>query len=112
MRSLRFLLVCCWPLLASCATGALYTHTVEPLTLNLEVTPVMADSGKGAVKRFQYYVDVEWDRNGIGAIAREHGFETVHYADLETFAILGIWRQRRVHVYGTRRPDTQPPTAE
>lgn len=28
------------------------------------------------------------------------GIETVHYADLETLSVLGVWNQRWVHVYG------------
>ena len=41
-----------------------------------------------------------WDSNGIGDIARKNGLEAIYFADLETFSILGIWSQYRVHVYG------------
>jgi hypothetical protein len=90
-------------LLAGCATGFIYTQTTRPLTLNFHETPSGVgerNEGEGDVKRFRYYVDIMWDSNAIGRIAKEHGFETVYYADLETLSVLGIWNQRFVHVYG------------
>jgi hypothetical protein len=53
-----------------------------------------------SVKTFQYYVRVDWGDGAIGKIANEHGIKTVHYADLETLIILGIFTQYTVHIYG------------
>ena len=89
-------------LLCGC-TGLVYTHTIEPLTLDLHDTPVVDESSSGDIKKFQYYVEVQWDKNGIGAIAKKYGFDEIYYADLETLRVLGIWTQRWVHVYGTRK---------
>ena len=88
-------------LLQAC-TGLVYTHTVEPLTLDLHDTPRGTQRSSGDIKEFRYYVEVQWDRNGIGAIAKKHGFARIDYADMETLQVLGIWTRRRVHVYGTR----------
>ncbi len=89
--------------------GLVYNHTTQPLTLDMNETPVVRESSKGNVKTFQYYVRVQWDKNGIGQIATEYGFDEVYYADLETLRILGIWTQRWVHVYGTRQASTGAP---
>jgi TRL (tRNA-associated locus)-like protein len=82
--------------------GLIYTHTIQPLTRDFRQTPVVGDKATGDVKEIQYYVRVLWSGNGIGAIAKENGFDKVYYADLETLRVLGIWIQEWVHVYGTR----------
>jgi hypothetical protein len=94
----RVSLACALPALAGC----IYAHTTRPLTTDLHGAPVVDEEASGDVKRFQYYVRVAWDSNAIGEIAKEHGFEEVYYADLETLRILGIWTQRWVHVYGRK----------
>ncbi len=81
-------------------TGCIYSHTVSPLTLNFHNTPGGDTSGTGNTKTLTYYVDIRWDINGIGAVARENGIDEIYYADLETLRILGYWRQDWVHVYG------------
>lgn len=97
-RLARLSLAALLPLLSGC----LYSHTVRPLTTNLNGAPVVETSARADVKEFDYYVRVVWDSNGIGDIGRRNGFEEVYYADLETLRILGIWKQRWVHVYGRR----------
>jgi len=94
--------LCCLQLLATgCATnGAIFTHVTEPLDLNFERTPMHRDEGSGDWHTVQYYVQVDWGRNGLGEIARRHGLKCIHYADLETLSVLGIYAQRKVHVYG------------
>jgi hypothetical protein len=87
-------------LMAGCTPGFIYTHQTEPLALNFRTTPSGRNAAKGDVKHFSYYVDVRWDKNGIGEIARKNDIEEIYYADLETFSVLGIWQQRWVHVYG------------
>lgn len=100
------LLACVAPALSGCASpfGLVYTHTFEPLTANFHRTPVVSDRAAGDVKQIDFYVRVLWDSNAIGEIAKQHGFEEVYYADLETLRVLGIWTQKWAHVYGTRRP--------
>ena len=60
----------------------------------------------GAMTQDQVHEVLRAQRAGyskhFGEIAKEHGFETVYYADLETLSVLGVWTQQYVHVYGTR----------
>jgi hypothetical protein len=57
-----------------CFSGGVYTHVTKPLDVNLDRTPVH-DGGRA-------------------------GITTIHYADLETLSVLGIWTQRWAVVYG------------
>ena len=93
------------PLVATgCLSGAIYTHTTVPLDVNLEATPVYDERARGAWNTLNYYVRVDWGSQGIGDVAKKHGFARIYYADLETVAVLGIWTQRYAHVYGERAP--------
>jgi hypothetical protein len=107
------LLACLAPAVTGCTgpRGLVYTHIVEPLTTDFHATPVVQDEAAGDVKELRYYVRVSWSTNGIGAVAKEHGFDKVYYADLETLSVLGIWTQQWVHVYGTRLAPTATPDA-
>ncbi|MCA8954729.1 MAG: hypothetical protein KDC87_01570 [Planctomycetes bacterium] len=97
MRRLLPTLVLAGLLCGSCV----FQHTVEPLTVNFDQTPVVPRGKKGDTKQFTFsYVNLLWDSNGIGQIAREHGLQEVYFADLEVLSVLGIWTQRWVHVYG------------
>lgn len=94
-------------LLASgCATGVLYTHTVQPLTIDMHRTPVATVEKEGSVKVISFprfggeYRLVAWDSAAIGDIAKKQGMEEVYFADVETFSILQIWNRYTVHVYG------------
>ena len=92
-------------LLCGCTYGAVYTHITRPLTTNFHRTPVGdAFHAKGDVKelRYNFYLRVLWDENSIGSIAKDAGLKQIYYADIETFSILGIWTQYRVHVYGSK----------
>ncbi len=84
----------------SCTSGAVFTHVVVPLDTNFDRTAVQADSARDDTKRFQYRVRIEWGDQAIGEIARRHGIHTVHYADVETLSLLGVWTQRWVRIYG------------
>lgn len=86
--------------LIGCTPGFVYTHNTEPLVIDFHETPAGQDAARGDTKHFSYYVDVRWDENGIGEIARRTDMEEIYYADLETLSIFGIWTQRWVHVYG------------
>ncbi len=46
---------------------------------------------------------VDWGSDGIGDIAKRHGFARVDYADVETLTVLGVWTQQWARVYGERR---------
>jgi len=89
--------------LAGCARGLLYTQTTQPLTTNFHDTPSGIGTrtrGEGDIKRLRYYIEVWWDSNAIGEIAKANGIETIYYADIETLSVLGVWRQTFVNVYG------------
>ncbi len=87
--------------LAGCTPrGLLYTHIRTPLDINMSQTPADGKNVHGDLKHFPFYVDVMWDSNAIGDIAKQNGIETVYYADLETLRILIFWNQYTVHVYG------------
>ena len=87
--------------LSSCVNGMLYQHTVVPLSTDFKNTPAGERTGNGDVKRFRYsVVDINWDTNAIGDIAKKAGLEEVYFADIETLRILGIWTQTWVHIYG------------
>jgi len=88
--------------LSGCAV--IYSHTTMPLDLNHDATKCEMDmeDGEDNIKHFRYdIVDVRWDSNAIGEVARDHGINTVYYADMEELSLLfGIWNQHTVHVYG------------
>jgi hypothetical protein len=83
-----------------CATGAIYTHTTVPLDTNFDRTPVFQKEADDSVNTLQYYIRVDWGNAAIGKIAKDHGFQRVYYADLETLSVLGFWTQQFVHIYG------------
>lgn len=82
--------------------GLIYTHTRKPLDVNLTETPSALNHAKANIRHLQYqfYVDLRWGSNSVGDIARQNGFETVYFADMEKLSILGIWKQYTVHIYG------------
>jgi hypothetical protein len=45
-------------------------------------------------------LQVDWGSTAIGDGMRAAGLTRVHYADLETLSILGLWTQRWIHLYG------------
>jgi len=103
------LLSCLGAVLSGCSPyGIIYTHKFEPLTTDYHDTPTVTEQGAGDVKEISYYVRVLWNCNGIGDVAKKHGFDTVYYADLETLSIFSIWKQEWAHVYGTRKVPAEP----
>lgn len=80
--------------------GVLFTHVTRPLDVNLDRTPVHSKDAASDWHTVKYYVQVDWGRNGLGQVAKRHGLTRIHYADLETFSILGFYTQQKVHVYG------------
>ena len=86
--------------LTGCSTARIYHHVTLPLDVNFRNTPVADLKAGGNTKQFRYYVDVNWDSNGIGDIAKKAGFEKVYYADRTVLSVAGIWTQVFVTVYG------------
>ncbi len=87
--------------LAGCTPrGLLYTHIKTPLDINMSQTPADGKNVHGDLKHIPFYVDILWDSNAIGDIAKQNGIKTVYFADLETLRILIFWNQYTVHVYG------------
>lgn len=81
--------------------GIVYTHVTKPLDVDMNRTPFVDNAHTGNVKHFEFDVaKIVWDTNAIGDIIRGHGMDTVYFAEIETFEILGIWNQYTVHVYG------------
>ena len=102
------LFACLASALSGCAPlGLVYSHTFEPLSTNFNETPVVSEHAAGDVRQFNFYVRVLWHGNAIGEIAKQHGFDEVYYADLETLRVLGIWTQQWAHVYGSRKAEPQ-----
>jgi hypothetical protein len=95
--------------LAGCTNGVLfgsglYSHTVEPLTINPNPTEVRNSmkQASGYINQLQYQVvSIRVGKNGLGQVAKEHGLETVYFADIEKWsAVFGFWQMKVVHIYG------------
>lgn len=105
-----FIIAC--SVLSGCSNGVLFrdgvfSHTVKPLTFNREPTKLREGEREaiGRINQFQYPLTaglgVRIGKNGLGDIAREHGINTIYYADIERWsAVFGIWSAEVVHVYG------------
>jgi PBP1b-binding outer membrane lipoprotein LpoB len=92
--------------LALLFSGCVYIHTVEPLTLNMDRTPMTSVEKEGSLKLISFpplsgaYQLVAWDSAAIGDVAKKQGMQEVYFADLETLSILRIWNRYTIHVYG------------
>ena len=90
-------------ILSGCTTGIIYTHTMQPLTLDQHNTRVVPTSGVGDIKHLALIypqLSVAWDDAAIGDIAKKNGIQEMYFADLETLRILWIWNRYWLHVYG------------
>jgi hypothetical protein len=88
-------------LVSGCGVGIIYTHTYQPLSLDMHNTKVVPTGADGNIKHIQVgMAGVAWDSAAIGDIAKKNGLTEIYSADLETFKVLGIWNQYTVHVYG------------
>ena len=86
---------------AGCTAGILYQHTVEPLTINHQMTPAAGTRGESDIKHIQFsYFGIMWGDTALGDIAREKGLQELYFADLEYLNVLLIWHQYTVHLYG------------
>ncbi len=103
--SAAFCLSGCGAISRNSLTGYIYVHTRIPYTQNLDNTPVADHGGEGKIIEVKepfsgYGVTAKFNSNAVGDIARLHGIETVYWADLEYFNLLGIWKERKLHIYG------------
>jgi hypothetical protein len=86
--------------------GCIYVHTLQPLTMNMDRTPVSQAEKQGVARviSFPHYPGktdlVAWGNVAIGQVAKEQGMQEVYFADLEIFSVLRIWNEYTVHVYG------------
>jgi len=88
-------------LVSGCTSGLIYTHTMQPLTVDMDRTRVVSTTGAGDIKHIAIYMaSVAWDDAAIGDIAEKAGLHELYFADLETFSVLRIWNRYTVHVYG------------
>jgi len=98
------------PLLAlamtGCIHGLLYSRTTRPLGTDFENTPVShAPPARDSLKQVRWrYVDVRWDSNAIGDIAREGGLGKIYYVDQETVRYV-IFTRSYLNVYGEPAPE-------
>lgn len=87
-------------------SGCLYSHTREPLTVNMHRTSVAGVEKEGSLQLITFppiignYRLIAWGSAAIGDVAKKEGMQEVSYADLEIFSVLRIWNQYTVHVYG------------
>ena len=86
--------------LTGCGTALIYHRVTLPLDINFNNTPVHPPGSRGSTKEFRYYVDVQWDSNGIGDIAMKAGLSKIYYADRTVMSFAGVWTQVFVTVYG------------
>ncbi len=92
-------------LCSGCVTaGILYTHVTRPLDTNMSETLNGIAQANGSIKLIHLPVavplDFLWDSTAVGDIAKEHGLETVHFADLERLSVLTVWNRYTLHLYG------------
>jgi hypothetical protein len=87
-------------------SGCVYTHTVQPLTLDMHQTPVADYEKTGSIKHISFPVSggtfdiAAWGSAAIGDVARQQGMKEVYFADLEIVRVLRIWNEYTIHVYG------------
>ena len=100
-RTYRLIALALALMISGCGVGIIYTHTYQPLVLDMHQTPVVQTEKDGNIKHIQIgQIGVAWDSAAIGDIAKKNGLTEIYSADLETFKVLSIWNQYTVHVYG------------
>ncbi len=85
--------------------GLLYEDICLPLTTNMRGTPVGTKQSDLSTKEVRDPIftgaSVGWDSRAVGDIAKQNGFEEVHFADFRSFSILlGIFGQESVILSG------------
>jgi hypothetical protein len=103
MRYIRFALVAAALafLLSGCGVGIIYTHTRQPLSLDMHRTTIVQTEKAGDIRHIQVgWAGVAWDSAALGDIAKKNGMNELYFADLETLRVLTVWNQYIVHLYG------------
>jgi hypothetical protein len=85
--------------------GCLYVHTRQPVTLDMQQTPVTSYEQTGSIKLITWpslnnQALIAWGSGAIGDVAKEQGMKEVYFADVEIFSVLRVWNEYTVHVYG------------
>jgi len=85
--------------------GYIYTNTRVPFTKDLDNTPVVHTQSDGVIVKIKepfsgLGVYTEFNTNALGDLAKKNNMNKLYYAELETFELFGIWRQRRLYLYG------------
>jgi hypothetical protein len=85
--------------------GYVFTKVKVPCTRDLHASPASPGAAEGKVIQIRepisgYGIYAEFNSNAIGDVALRHGLGEVYFADRELLSILGVWRHRKIHVYG------------
>ncbi len=80
--------------------GILYTNSTEPYTKHFRDTPVGEKSVSINSNLLQLRISGEWDEDKLMRVAREEGITKLHYIDIKTLSILGIYRRTTFVLYG------------
>lgn len=87
--------------------GYIYTKTRMPFTKDLNNTPVVHTQSDGVIVKIKepfsgLGVYTEFNTNALGDLAKKYNMSKLYYAELETFELFGIWRERRLYLYGKK----------
>jgi hypothetical protein len=100
-------------LLAGCSTpGLLYTDITLPLTVDMNRTPRAPDASGTSQRSIRAPMSgagirAEWSERPPGESAKIGGLDSVSYADMHRYSVLGgLWASATVLVYGNRDADT------
>lgn len=86
-------------------SGYFYEHYRKPYTIDLNETPVKFKAGGGKVILIKepfsgHGMSAEFNSNAMGDVASRYGLQKIYWADMEYINILGVWKERRLHIYG------------
>jgi len=84
--------------------GLLFTRYRAPLTADVTGVPAAGREGTASTLFVQDIIltgqGLAWDDASIATAAREGGLTKVYYADYEVLAVLGVFGEFTVRVYG------------
>ena len=91
---------------SGCAVGLLYTDKIEPLSKNMNLTPVGEREGQSTTRSLgvplsPVDLSATWNSRALADAAKNAGLSEFYYADLHSVSIfLGLWQSREVILYG------------
>jgi hypothetical protein len=91
---------------ANMIRGNLYTHTIQPYSVDFKDTPIggrkcILTSHRIREPATRAGLSAEWDTRTIRQAARDAGMTRIHYADISTFSVLwSAYRRRALILYG------------